>query len=422
MLRLGHMRYHVCISFEGTHRAYARRLANALTKAGIHPFFDEFEQARLWGAFLLDELGKIYFSEAYFCIMLLSYNYYSKMYTDRERKSALLQQAESNPGYILPIKVDDTEVHISLRGVHYLDRKKTTVSKVVSLIQDKLQTNSNKVKDDVHGAMAHENYAEAARHAASYLERIGYDRGEPIDPKYGPVLGLLIYNLACCLSRQAESKLGREQDALLDDGVLYAQDWLTNRALRPSVIESAKAVDLFNTDDDLLKLRVSRSKQIQKIYARIGRSSVALNISPTGKSISGGGCVIGDTHILTESGERQAGALLIGDTVLSRSSDGGTYVPAPIKKMVSSTPKFVMTINDSVTVSADQHFCEEKLGWTLSRHLKPGMHVLRANGCYERIVSIAKAKSKLVVYGFSIGSDTHTFIANGFVCHNEEKI
>jgi hypothetical protein len=416
------MRYDVCISFEGTYRAYARRLANALSRAGIDTFFDEFEQARLWGAFLLDELGKIYFSEAYLCIILISQAYYSKMYTDRERKSALLQQAETDPGYILPIKMDDEEVHISLRGLAYLDRKNITFAKVVSLIQDKLRYNTNKVKDEVHGAMARENYAEAARHAKSYLDRIGYSRGEPINPKYGAVMGLLIYNLACCLSRQAENKRGREQDALLDEGVLYGRDWLMNPVLRPSTIKPAKAVALFNTDDDLLKLRVSRTNEIKEIYAKIGRSSVVVKTSPTGKSVSGGGCVIGDTLILTGDGERRARSLGVGDTVLSPSADGRTYTPAPIKKVVSSIPAFLMTINDRLTVSPDQHFLEEILGWTLSRHLQPGMHVLCGNGCYEPIILIAKVESEDLVFGFSIGSETHAFIANGFVCHNEEKI
>jgi peptidoglycan/xylan/chitin deacetylase (PgdA/CDA1 family) len=33
------MRYDVCISFEGTYRDYARKLANALKKEGIYTFF-----------------------------------------------------------------------------------------------------------------------------------------------------------------------------------------------------------------------------------------------------------------------------------------------------------------------------------------------------------------------------------------------
>src|ERR1700674_1853207 len=99
------MRYDLGISFEGHHRRYARRPATALRKENIYPFFDEFEQARLWGTFLQDELAKIYFSEAYFCIILLSQEYYHKMYPDRERRSALLRQAEINPDYILPIRM-----------------------------------------------------------------------------------------------------------------------------------------------------------------------------------------------------------------------------------------------------------------------------------------------------------------------------
>jgi hypothetical protein len=195
------MHYDVCISYAGEQRPYARRLATAFKKAGIYTFFDEFEQARLWGTFLLDELGKIYFAEAYFCVVLFSRSYFQKMYPDRERKSALLQQAEGNPEYILPIKLDDVDIPVSLRGIAHLDGKKTAISRIVSLLQAKLESNTNRVKDDVTRAMRREQYEQAAQHAIGYLKKMKYTPGHDVDPKYGAVIGLFAYNLVKIATR-----------------------------------------------------------------------------------------------------------------------------------------------------------------------------------------------------------------------------
>jgi hypothetical protein len=66
------------------------------------------------------------------------------MYTDIERRSALLHQGEVNPEYILPIRMDDSEVHLSLRGIAYIDRKKIKISEIVSHLKRKLGSNTDK--------------------------------------------------------------------------------------------------------------------------------------------------------------------------------------------------------------------------------------------------------------------------------------
>src|SRR5258708_6437569 len=117
------MRYDVCISFEGTHRKYARRLADALRGESVRVFFDEYEQTRLWGTFLHDSLGHIYAHDAYFCIVLLSKLYYEKMYTNVERRAILITRDERNSEYILPIKLDEHPIPDALQGIAYISPK-----------------------------------------------------------------------------------------------------------------------------------------------------------------------------------------------------------------------------------------------------------------------------------------------------------
>lgn len=109
------MKFQVCISFAGTERDFARRIARELRDRGVRVFFDEFEKGRLWGAFLHDALGEIYY-DAYYALVLLSSEYYLRMYTNVERKALLL----SGKDKILPIRMDASEIPISLRGIGYL--------------------------------------------------------------------------------------------------------------------------------------------------------------------------------------------------------------------------------------------------------------------------------------------------------------
>ena len=417
------MRYDLCISFEGNHRAYARRLAVTLRKENIYTFFDEFEQARLWGAFLLDELGKIYFQDSYFCIILLSREYYQKMYPNRERRSALLHQAEVNPEYILPIRMDDSEIDISLRGIVFLDRKKITIAQVVSRVKVKLQLNREKVNDDLLHKMVNQHYEDAADYAKSFLRRVGYVSKGCVDSKYAPVIGIFLYNLSCSLSRMAEAAgLDKNRiDLLLDEALTYAEEWISNPILRPSIPDSKIAIEMFNRDDDLLTLRKRRTKELTRIY-RIFSQSIKVKILPSGKSTSGGGCVLGNANIRTNEGDKPAFSIALGTTVMSYSIHDGLTTFGTVRKIITSRPGVVFIINNRIIVSGDQHFFVEKNGWMLTRHLRVGMRMLRADNTYDQVISIAVDKSDQLVYGFSISSEEHTFIANGYVCHNELKI
>lgn len=45
--------YDVCLSFAGEDRDYVRRVANELQHHGVRSFYDEHEQAQLWGKKLI---------------------------------------------------------------------------------------------------------------------------------------------------------------------------------------------------------------------------------------------------------------------------------------------------------------------------------------------------------------------------------
>lgn len=101
--------YDVAISFSGSDRSIAERLAQSLQEAGYRVFYDDFYPEMLWGKDLTVLFDEIYRVRSRYCVILISEEYVSRMWTTHERKSAVARQLEERGAeYILPIQVDDT--------------------------------------------------------------------------------------------------------------------------------------------------------------------------------------------------------------------------------------------------------------------------------------------------------------------------
>ena len=113
--------YDVALSFAGEDRHHAARLAGLLREEGYSVFYDEDELAELWGSNLYDYLSSVYRDRAEYCVMFLSEYYAQKVWTNHERESAQARAFEENREYILPVRLDDTEIPGILSTVGYLD-------------------------------------------------------------------------------------------------------------------------------------------------------------------------------------------------------------------------------------------------------------------------------------------------------------
>jgi len=130
--------YDIVISFAGEDREFAEKLALELQNRGIKVFYDAFEKAELWGKNLYDHLSYIYGKAARYCIMILSKNYAAKTWTNHERKSAQARAFREKNEYILPIRIDDTEIPGLPETVGYVSIKDTSVSVIADLAYKKL--------------------------------------------------------------------------------------------------------------------------------------------------------------------------------------------------------------------------------------------------------------------------------------------
>jgi hypothetical protein len=104
----------------------------------VEVFYDKFEEADLWGKDLYSHLSDIYNGKARFTIMFVSETYASKLWTNHERKAAQAKAFTQNSEYILPVRIDDTEIPGMLPTTNYLLASEKTPAQLASLLVDKL--------------------------------------------------------------------------------------------------------------------------------------------------------------------------------------------------------------------------------------------------------------------------------------------
>jgi hypothetical protein len=131
--------FDVALSFAGENREYVGSIANQLRARGIRVFYDEYEQATLWGKDLYEHLDDVYQRAARYCVLFVSEHYARKVWTTHERKSAQARALREKEEYILPVRLDDTEIPGLRPTIGYIDTRFTTPDELVDLILRKVQ-------------------------------------------------------------------------------------------------------------------------------------------------------------------------------------------------------------------------------------------------------------------------------------------
>lgn len=131
--------FDVAISFAGTQREYAEKLAVILKNAGFSVFYDEFYPEYLWGKNLVDTFDEIFRKRAMYCVIFISKDYKEHVWTNHERQSAQARALnEKGKEYILPIKIDDTELDGMPPTLGYVPIAKG-IEKIAELLVKKLK-------------------------------------------------------------------------------------------------------------------------------------------------------------------------------------------------------------------------------------------------------------------------------------------
>lgn len=136
--------YDIAISFAGEDRPIVQPYAEEIKAQGLNIFYADFEEVDLWGTNLYDTLDTIYRLKALYCVMFLSKHYAAKVWTNHERKAAQARALVENREYILPVKLDNTEVPGVIPTIGYLNYKKVGHEGLVKATLEKLSRYKSK--------------------------------------------------------------------------------------------------------------------------------------------------------------------------------------------------------------------------------------------------------------------------------------
>ena len=135
-------KYDFGLSFAGEDRKHPEKLAQLLRDEHVRVFYDRDEEADLWGQDLYQKFQNVYVQECRFFIPFMSANYIAKWWTKHELKQAQARDFKSNVEYILPLRLDDTELPGINDTTAYIDLRKQTIEDVAQLCLAKLVRDS----------------------------------------------------------------------------------------------------------------------------------------------------------------------------------------------------------------------------------------------------------------------------------------
>jgi hypothetical protein len=128
------------ISFAGNDRATAKSLAALLKDSGLRVFYDVDHQSVLLGSDLLSVLEEIYSEKSRYCILLVSEHYSKSTWAWLESRHALVRAFAQRTPYLLPIRLDGSDLKGLPKSIAYLDLRENSLEDVARTIIQKVRS------------------------------------------------------------------------------------------------------------------------------------------------------------------------------------------------------------------------------------------------------------------------------------------
>lgn len=135
--------FDVALSFAGDDREYVTEVAHALRAANISYFLDSEYLAETWGEDLVEFFDAVYRTQARYAVLFISRHYADREWPRSERRSALARALTERGAYILPVRLDDTEIDGLRPTVGYLDARRLGIDALVTALIAKLAGRSS---------------------------------------------------------------------------------------------------------------------------------------------------------------------------------------------------------------------------------------------------------------------------------------
>jgi len=139
----------VAVSFAGEDRSLVESvLSRVKGQRDLKIFYDDDFKVESWGKDQVEYFTDVYTKQARFAIMFISDNYAKKMWTRLERRSILSRAINDHSEYVLPVRLDDTQLEGLLHTVGFLDQRREGVDGIASAIIQKTTGQQVELSDD----------------------------------------------------------------------------------------------------------------------------------------------------------------------------------------------------------------------------------------------------------------------------------
>jgi hypothetical protein len=126
------------VSFAGEDREYVAGIVAKLKDRDASVFYDLDHVSEIWGENVVDFLQAVYARQARFAIVFVSRHYVDNVWTRYERQSAQDRALQQSSPYLLPVRLDDTDLPGLHSTIGYLDAREIGVDGIVEAAMRKL--------------------------------------------------------------------------------------------------------------------------------------------------------------------------------------------------------------------------------------------------------------------------------------------
>lgn len=130
--------FDVAPSFADEDRDLVLPIVQRLKELDVNVFYDEDQVAEMWGLDLVEYLSDVYGKRVRYVLMFASRHYVAHKWARHQRATAQARALEQQSEYVLPIKIDDTEVPGLAATTGYLDLRRHSVDVIARAVVQKL--------------------------------------------------------------------------------------------------------------------------------------------------------------------------------------------------------------------------------------------------------------------------------------------
>lgn len=130
--------FDIAVTFAGEDREFVNQVVGLVKAQGLTVFYDEDAKVEMWGEDLTEYFPDVYERRARFAVMFVSAHYAAKEWTRLERRSVLVRAMQSPTPYLLPVRLDSTELPGVRSTISYLEAHVEGASGIADAVLSKL--------------------------------------------------------------------------------------------------------------------------------------------------------------------------------------------------------------------------------------------------------------------------------------------